>query len=94
MSEEIKLRPAPTMLPEPVKLPEKQKARLKNWAHYPSGGGPFYREFPHLTGNVYDHPRLLDGEFVGTSRLRWVDFALKVAETNNTIYILEGPPAT
>lgn len=87
----IKLRPAPAVALSPVDKTEKQKARLKNWKHVRDGDD--WRPYPHLTGNVYDHPRLHDGEYIGTSALLWVDFTIGIAETRNTIYILEGPPA-
>ena len=41
-----------------------------------------------LHGIVYDHPRLHDGEYVHTTRVLWVDWSTKIAETRNTVYIL------
>ena len=88
---ELKTPPQPVEVLSPVTKEEKQKARLKNWMHFPNGDGDI--EHPHMQGNVYDHPHLPDGMWCWTSRLLWVDFTIGICETKNTIYILEGPPA-
>lgn len=65
---------------EKEKTPEKEKqtAKLDNWTY---DGVRFY-------GIVSDHPLLPDGEVVHTTRVSWVDWNTKIAETRNTIYIL------
>lgn len=62
---------------------EKQGARLENW----------YQEFfpfLYLNGNVYDHPLFEDGTFIHTSRVKYINTKLGIAETMNTVYILVG----
>ena len=59
---------------------EKQKAKLENW----------YQVGPVLYGNVYDHPRHEDGNFVRTSRIIFIKKEIGIAETVNTVYILIG----
>lgn len=63
---------------------EKQRAILRNWSY---DGSTLY-------GNVYSHPRLPDGLDVRTSHVLWIDKTIRVAETLNTVYILEGPEQT
>lgn len=58
--------------------PEKQRAKLDRWEY----------DGVRLHGIVYDHPRLPDGKPVSTSRVTWIDLAMKIAETRNTVYIL------
>lgn len=92
---DLKTPPQPVAVMSPITKEIKQKAILRNWTHYPAGGGRFDRDFNHLEGNVYGHPDpwLPDGEYIATSMVLWIDLSLRVAETRNTVYILEGPPA-
>jgi hypothetical protein len=59
----------------------KPEVRIENWQ----------RVGHILTGNVYDHPRFLDGTFVYTSRI--MGGATQHVETMNTVYKLGTPAA-
>ncbi len=66
----------------------KQQAKIKNWridihSHF----GDYV-----LIGQVFDHPKQdrFQTEVVVTSPLLSIDFTKNIAETQNTIYSLEG----
>lgn len=64
--------------------PKKQSARFEKWSYYMGYYGP------ELSGLVYDHPRLEDGNFIYTSRVIMINKEIGIAETLNTVYILVG----
>lgn len=55
---------------------------LKNWHWYIHG--------EHLAGDAYGHPRFPDGHPVITSRVAFIDEAIGIAKTRNTVYILRN----
>ena len=62
---------------------EKPTVRISQWylSRYSDGYA--------LKGNVQDHPRFRPNYFVETSKLLSIDFEKNLAETLNTIYVLE-----
>ena len=58
--------------------------RLEKWQFRDYG-----KEFGwRLTGVVYGHLRIPDGSWVTTSKLVYMDFFKRTAQTKNTTYIL------
>lgn len=57
--------------------------RLENWKRCDTD-----HRSPNLEGNVYGHPRLVDGAYVWTSTLQSIDEAAGIAITRNTRYEL------
>jgi hypothetical protein len=55
---------------------------LENWG--------WYMENAHLHGNAYGHPNFPDGSPVITSKVVFMDSALGIAKTRNTVYILRN----
>lgn len=60
-------------------ISEKPPIILKNWHWYCEG---------HLRGNAYGHPNFPDGEMVITSPVQYINEAIGIARTRNTVYIL------
>ena len=63
----------------------KQKAYLRGWSIESRGG-----KWAHLVGEVFGHPKLMDGHLITTSPILKLDIPGRSAETMNTIYMLEG----
>lgn len=77
--DEVKQRPQQ----KDVAHTSKQRAKLDRW-HYDIGSAC-------LSGIVYDHPKLPDGQYVSTTRVLWINRKMRIAETRNTVYILLKP---
>lgn len=68
-------------LDQMVQMTDKEDARLprlENWQ-------PDERR-NYLWGNVYNHPKLQDGDYVHTSRIKWR--TATYCQTLNTLYVL------
>ena len=59
--------------------------RLENWSVVEMG------DTKHLSGQVFDHPHLEDGEKVFTSRVQSLDLKLMKAITRHSDYTLGDP---
>jgi len=64
---------------------DKPQIKLKQWQLQKSMSGNFA-----LFGVPIDHPTMGSGVEIKTSRLLRIDFEKGIAETLNTIYLLEG----
>ena len=62
-----------------------RRAFLRDWNLQQRKPGS---KWVHLQGRVYGHPKFYDGELVTTSPVMMIDFHAGVAETMNTIYML------
>jgi hypothetical protein len=63
----------------------KQKAYLRSWYIQGNGG-----KWASLVGEVFGHSKYLDGQQHVTSPILRLDIPGCIAETLNTIYVLEG----
>jgi len=60
------------------------EVKLEKWQFRDYG-----KEFGwRLTGVVYGHPRIPNGSWITTSKLVYMDFLNRKAQTQNTTYIL------
>lgn len=64
---------------------EKRKAYLKAWTLHTRDN-----KWAQLVGRVYGHPKYEDDTLVTTSPILRLDIPGQMAETMNTIYVLEG----
>jgi len=61
-------------------------SRIENWKISKNHSGSNC-----ITGFIHDDNRAIDGTFLITSRVKWINFDDKVAQTQNTLYKLGEP---
>jgi len=62
---------------------EKRTSVIANWEIFCMG------DWYQLRGNVLNDDRFPDGDYINTSMLQNVDFLKGLAETHNTVYLLQ-----
>ncbi len=74
MNMAVIVKPVDSEVPDDIsKLP-----RLEGWTDHST----------HLSGTVYNHPYVPDGEYVHTSPVTWLRRDVGLAQTKNTLYAL------
>lgn len=74
----------------------KERVRIENWAIVNIPNSPYQAPElvkPQLTGDIFGHPKHIDGKKVTTSIVVSLDISNKICETENTSYVLGAPSA-